>query len=157
MPIPLPGTVQESYAMHLVYDGVTATPGSGGFSGLEIQNLVGNYSGLGPSSPWCTPRTITPAAYSDTGTATATSSTTLTDSTKAWTTNQWAGRVVTCIVSGVASDMVVVSNTATVLTGAAWTNGTPGNQLYTVTPSQAPKRYDNWYAESQVDGNTNHL
>lgn len=56
------------------------------------------------------------ATAGDTGTSTAVSSTSLTDSGKSWTTNAWAGRVV---YSG-ATYGVVLSNTGTVLTIDKW-------------------------------------
>jgi hypothetical protein len=57
----------------------------------------------------------------DSGTATGSSATTLTDALKAWTTDQWIGAKV--VAEG--KWMTVTSNTATVLTGAAWNGGTP--------------------------------
>lgn len=64
--------------------------------------------------------------------AVTTSNTTLTDTRAAWTTNQWAGQIVTC--NGKA--LLVTSNTATVLTGASWTGGgNPGNtQAWSIRP-----------------------
>lgn len=78
-----------------------------------------------------------------TGTATATSATTLTDGGQAWTTNQWAGHIV--FAGGVYG--VVLSNTGTVLTVDKWyapaTPGgaagtTPGNVTYVIGLGQAP-------------------
>lgn len=57
------------------------------------------------------------------GTATASSTTTLTDSSATWTTNQWAGS----FINAGSSTAVIVSNTATVLTVASWTGGTPSS------------------------------
>jgi hypothetical protein len=55
---------------------------------------------------------------------------TLTDTAKAWTTNQWAGRVVN-ITNGQVN--VVLSNTATVLTMSAnWATQPPNTTLYTI-------------------------
>jgi len=63
----------------------------------------------------------------DSGTAdvaVSTTNTTLTDTREAWLTNQWINHVVTC--NG--KTMTVTSNTATVLTGTAWSGGgNPGN------------------------------
>jgi len=65
----------------------------------------------------------------DSGTATASASTTLTDSKKAWTTNQWVG----ARVWAEGKWMTVTSNTATILTGAAWNGGTPSSTAsYTI-------------------------
>lgn len=71
------------------------------------------------------------AAVSDTGTNTGAADTTLTDTTKTWSTNQFAGGIVTCN----SKTMTVISNTATVLTGASWSGGgNPGSPFaYTVT------------------------
>ncbi len=71
--------------------------------------------------------TIRTAIYSATGTtgtadaAVSATATTLTETRAAWTTNEFVGATVTCN----AKTMVVTSNTATVLTGASWTGGTP--------------------------------
>ena len=51
----------------------------------------------------------------ESGTATAGSTTTITDTTKSWTTNQWAGYTAKRVSDN--GMMIVVSNTATVLTG----------------------------------------
>lgn len=87
------------------------------------------------------------AGYTGTSTSTPTG-TTLTDSGATWTTNQWAGHMVTAH-TGVYG--VVVSNTSTVLTidrwyapaspgGAAGT--TPGaTGIYVILPGNAPAWY----------------
>lgn len=62
----------------------------------------------------------------DSGTSTAISATTLTDSTKAWTVDEWIG----CIVTAAPNYLVITSNTATVLTGAGgWQTATPTNPV----------------------------
>lgn len=67
-----------------------------------------------------------------TGTATASSATTLTNSGAAWTTDQWHGQVV---VAG-ASWGIVTGNTGTVMTVDSWRGGTPsGTASYAVRPS----------------------
>jgi hypothetical protein len=88
-------------------------------------------------------------AATDTGTgATVTyAATTVTDTSKAWATNAWAGRLV---VSGAVYG-VVVSNTATVLTIDRWyAPATPGgaagttpsaNATYSIAPGNAPASY----------------
>ncbi len=65
----------------------------------------------------------------DYGTSTATGSTSLTDTGKAWITNQFAGYRVE---SG-ANSTTISSNTATVLTVATWAPGTPSStSAYTI-------------------------
>lgn len=71
------------------------------------------------------------AAWIDTvigtsGTATAVTATSLTDSTKTWVTNQFAGETVT--MGGKTG--AITSNTATVLTISSWTGGTPALGTY---------------------------
>lgn len=82
----------------------------------------------------------------DTGTATGTTATTLTDSGKAWTTNAWAGHVV--VSAGVYG--VIISNTATALTVDRWNTpatpggaagSTPGNVAYAILPGNAPAMF----------------
>ena len=80
----------------------------------------------------------------DTGTtSSAPTATTATDSGKSWTTNQWAGHIVT--IAGVYG--VILSNTGTVLTIDRWyTPGTPGGAaastpssgVYVIVPGNAP-------------------
>ena len=63
------------------------------------------------------------------GTATSTSSTTLTNSGATWTVNAFAGLTITAGTSV----GVISSNTATVITVASWTGGTPsGTAAYTI-------------------------
>jgi len=57
------------------------------------------------------------------GTATATSTTTLTESSATWTTNQWAG----AFLQAGNSSATIVSNTATALTVTSWSGGTPSS------------------------------
>lgn len=93
----------------------------------------------------------------DSGTATATTATTLTDSSKSWVATsgnaitgvagQWAGKIV---IAGTVWG-TVVSNTATVLTvdswktlsttGAVTTGTTPGNIAYVIVPGGSPTFY----------------
>lgn len=63
------------------------------------------------------------------GTSTAVAATTMTDSTATWVVNAFTGFTVT---SG-GKTAVVTSNTATVLTFASWTGGTPPTGKYTIT------------------------
>lgn len=67
---------------------------------------------------------------SDSGTSTATGAATMTDSGATWTTDEWIGYRV---VSG-GSAMTIMSNTGTVITGAAnWGGGDPGTGAYTLS------------------------
>jgi hypothetical protein len=79
----------------------------------------------------------------DTGTSTGTTSTTLTDSGKSWTTNAFAGHVVAT--GGVYG--VVLSNTGTALTVDRWyapatpggaAGSTPSTGTYVILPGGAP-------------------
>lgn len=66
------------------------------------------------------------------GTSTATSATTLTDSGAAWTTDEWLGQI---LVAGT-SWGIVTANTATVMTVDSWRGGTPGaTSAYAIRPS----------------------
>jgi hypothetical protein len=79
------------------------------------------------------------ASSGDTGTATAGTATTLTDSTKVWTVNQFTGYSVV-IVSGLGKGEValITSNTATQLTVASWSIATPNTtSVYVITPGVA--------------------
>jgi hypothetical protein len=81
-----------------------------------------------------TARTLTGAGWSGGGnpgnrqayaiSPVSTTNTTLTDTRQTWTTNGWVGRTV----QSVGKTIVVTSNTATTLTGVAWSGGgNPGN------------------------------
>lgn len=79
----------------------------------------------------------------DTGTSTGTTSTSLTDSGKSWTSNAWAGHIV---VSGAVYG-VVLSNTGTALTVDRWyapatpggaAGSTPSTGTYVILPGGAP-------------------
>lgn len=68
-----------------------------------------------------------------TGTATGSASTTLTDSGAAWITDQFDGCLVEAVSTAGPTSMKVISNTGTVLTGDAWSNGTPATtSAYTI-------------------------
>src|SRR5205085_1044167 len=77
-------------------------------------------------------------APTDSGTASAGGASTLTDGTKSWVTNQWAGGSVTITGgAGVGQTADVVSNTGTVLTiSGVWTVNPTGTSVYTVTGIQ---------------------
>ena len=96
-------------------------------------------------------------------TTTAGSPGTLTDTRAAWTTNEWAGRVVTCN----SQTLTVASNTATVLTGGDW-SGDPGDgaawvlglggygyvaniKTFAVTPTQPMGRPAEWNDGSNTE------
>lgn len=79
-------------------------------------------------------------------TTSAPSATTATDTGQAWTTNQWAGHMVTLG----STYGVIVSNTATVLTVDRWYTpsspggaaaSTPGTGVYIILPGNAPQWY----------------
>jgi hypothetical protein len=73
---------------------------------------------------------ITPVNSVSTGTGT----TTLTDSTRAWTVNAYTG----CTVTSAGSFGIIASNTATVATISAWVGGTPPvGSSYTITSTPA--------------------
>jgi len=76
------------------------------------------------------------AGTGDSGTASAGGATTLTDATKAWTTNQFAGQSVTIVAgTGVGEVAIISSNTATQLTVPSWSIGTPDTtSQYVITP-----------------------
>jgi len=65
-------------------------------------------------------------ARGNSGWATAGTGTTLTDSTKAWTINQWLNcRVRVISGTGVGNEAAITANSPTVLTVASWPNATP--------------------------------
>src|SRR4030042_5186432 len=74
-------------------------------------------------------------AETDSGTASSGSSTTLTDSTKYWAINEWAGRVVNIIGgTGAGQKKTILSNTATELTvSAVWTIDPDNTSEYSIT------------------------
>lgn len=164
MGVPATGTVQEQYSHHLRYDGVVPNPApTTAFTHDYRENLYGHRSGVGNTTPWSTPPVRpTPATYQDTGTSSATAATTMTDATKAWVTNQWTGKTIFSMAAGGATTkMIVTSNTATVLTGASWTNGTPtATTLYIVGPDAtitSLKFADNWQQQLRVLFNPGNL
>jgi hypothetical protein len=97
----------------------------------SVAVLTRNYDGTVPTLDFGTPTLSTATATS--GTATAASATTATHTGAGWTVNAFAGQTV----SMGSSTMVVVSNSATVLTGTAWTGGTPSAGAYTITGNAA--------------------
>lgn len=88
-------------------------------------------------------------------TTSAPTATTATDTGQAWTTNQWAGHLVTLG----STYGVIVSNTATVLTVDRWYTpsspggaaaSTPGTGVYVILPGNAPQ----WYMAITTDSAT---
>lgn len=77
--------------------------------------------------------TVASGGWSD-GTATAGGATTLTDSGKAWTTNEWAaGEVMIVSGTGLGQKRTISSNTATVLTvSSSWTTNPDATSVYHV-------------------------
>jgi hypothetical protein len=106
-------------------------------AGAVINNAVGGYA--------CTVTgantfTLSVGAGSASVTVTAQSTTTLTDATKTWSTDQWAGYVVTFNnVQGPSAathfGSVIISNTATTLTFATTTAPVQGVSRYAITAS----------------------
>ncbi len=120
----------------LRYEGVVTALGGSGLQ-VTVPKLADEFSlARAPLTDFLWPHHTGYTATADP--AVTTTSTTLTDTRAAWTVNQWIGYVVTC--NG--KTMTVTGNTATVLTGAAWSGGgTPGNgSTYTIV---APD-YANW-------------
>jgi hypothetical protein len=80
-----------------------------------------------------TARTLNPPT--NTGTATAGAATTLTDTSKAWVTNRWAGGTLTLTGgTGSGQSRTISSNTATAITvSPAWTTNPAAGTTYTVT------------------------
>lgn len=85
-------------------------------------------------------------------TTSAPTATTATDTGQAWTTNQWAGHLVTLG----STYGVILSNTATVLTVDRWYTpsspgaaaaATPGTGVYVILPGNAPQ----WYMAITTD------
>lgn len=70
-----------------------------------------------------------------TGTATSGSSTTLSNSGKAWTTNQWTNYQVRITGgTGIGQSRIITSNTATALTVATWTTNPDFTSVYSIEP-----------------------
>jgi hypothetical protein len=150
MGLPKVGFVQQVYSLHLVYDavGIGSVAGAQALSSLEqggygfgdgsIENLIGRRSGVVSATPWSAARGPQPTAYADWGSGAGVTytATTVTDTGKAWAVNSQVGRRVTATGTGNnPTYLIITSNTATVLTGAAWTNGTPAaNSTYVASP-----------------------
>ncbi len=110
---------------------------------------------------------VTETTYPIFGTATAGGASTLTDSTKAWTVNEWDGYYVTIISgTGIGQTREVASNTATALTTTAvWTTNPDTTSKYIITnaadnytsPQDVPLGYGRRFmritegATSQID------
>lgn len=103
-------------------------------------------------------------SYPENGTASAGGATTLTDSSRAWSTNEWQTNYKVHIVSGTGIGQIrtVMSNTATELTVAAWTTQPDTTSKYAIvhivddaTPLQdAPVGYGRRYMELAEAGNS---
>lgn len=126
--VPISSLASGSSSTSLV---LTQGPGSGLRDWGYSSSSANKYDGL---HAWITVATSTLSSDSDSGTSTAVGTTSLTDSGKSWTVNHWVGAVV---VSGTKS-MTVTSNTATVLSGIAWSGGSnPSTGTYTLTLAAA--------------------
>jgi hypothetical protein len=101
---------------------------------------TGVFKVITPGTTYTDPGTYTQRVWTlVSGTATGSSSSTLTDSGQAWTTNQWSVYsfyVVSATGGSGTTYAVVASNTSTGLTIAnSWSNGTPNsNSPYTIQP-----------------------
>lgn len=161
--VPAQNTVQQDYRDHMVYDSPAANVfGPGVRPGTNpsmdfMENLLGQRTGIGFTTPWSTPiRTgIRPAPYTDTnsgGTVTyaAGPPATATDTAKAWIVNQWGPAAVggsrtlfALNTGGAVTKFKIASNTATVASAAAavgWSNGTPAaGALYWIAPDAYPQ------------------
>lgn len=82
----------------------------------------------------------------DSGTATSGSATVLTDTSKAWTTNEWVGRKVTDVTTG--NSALITANDATTLTVASITGGFTAGDSYQI---------GNDGAGQVVDGNVTNI
>jgi hypothetical protein len=92
------------------------------------------------------------ATIGDTGTATSATSTTLVDSSKAWTTSQWVGfRVIITNGTGGYQERVITANTATTLTVATWgtTPDTTSNYII-ARRNQIDDSTKNWITDQWV-------
>lgn len=189
--VPAQNTVQQDYRDHMVYDSTAASVFGPGLRPATspsmdfMENLLGQRTGVGITTPWSTPiRTgVRAAPYTDTnsgGTVTyaAGPPATVTDTAKAWLTNQWeaaatggARTVFALNGAGAITKFKIFSNTATVISAAAavgWSNGTPSaGALYWIAPDNYPQTgsgqavaqsavlgADNWWAVlRQAPGN----
>jgi hypothetical protein len=159
MSVPAYGTRQQRYWQHLRCDGVGFNSLDGvnpvKISPLMMDNIFGRGSGVSITTPWFHP-TVTgtsPSVYSDAGNNSAADAATMTDASKHWIVNSWAGRKITTATGKTA---IVASNTATVLTltAAGWTGGTPAAlEGYVIGPFAAPKHRMDWNSTQRKDGN----
>ena len=103
---------------------------TGATDGIAPAAVIGTDSKLIATPSWLG----TDYAAFATGTATAGGASTLTNSAKSWTTNQWTNSQVR-IVSGTGAGQIrtIASNTATVLTtSAAWTTNPDATSVYSI-------------------------
>lgn len=109
---------------------------SGTGEGTETIITANNATTLTITTPGFTADTTTRYIIMDTfGIATAGASTTLTDSTKNWTTNMWAGkRIYITAGTGQDQEFTILSNTATAITitATAWTVTPDTTSMYTI-------------------------
>ncbi len=121
----------------------TSTPGlpslPGDCNGDTVSDVTSIATGVNPIA-LATPPTI------DSGTATGVTATTLTDGSKSWTTNAWAG----FIGKMGGSSMAITSNTGTVLTGSAWTPSMPVAGAYTIVPGAFNTSGDGYCTDAEM-------
>ena len=123
-----------------------------GVSLAEVNAVVNSEPGVTVSAPDAD-GVITvdaDATGGDTGTASAGGASTLTDATKTWTVNQWAGKTVT-ITGGTGSGQTrtITSNTATALTVSVnWGTNPDNTSTYAIVKINAnvDHVWDIWYA-----------
>lgn len=114
------------------------------FTGAGVGQIRQILSNTATQLTWTTVMTVVPDATSqykidgfDAGTAASGTSTTLVDSTKAWTTNQWSNFAVKILYGTGAGQVVpIASNTATTLTinRSAWLTNPDSTSIYIIIP-----------------------
>jgi hypothetical protein len=111
------------------------------YSGTGIGQIKQITSNTGNTLSWSGAMSPHPGTNSryliigfDAGTATSGASTTITDSAKAWTTNQWTNYVVRILYgTGIGQTRVIASNTATALTvQLAWTTNPDSTSVFAI-------------------------
>lgn len=140
---PLPNAVINGDTFQLTtgryYVLSAATIGASGFKSYDMfSGTVTTHTTTGLPTTWGTDgRMVATPSYVGafaTGTATTGGATTLTNSAKTWTVNQWSNYVVRITAgTGVGQVRYIASNTATVLTvSSAWTVNPDATSVYTI-------------------------
>jgi len=122
----------------------------GGTAADTYLSLRGSSSNLAYTVKLLSPLRMTTAGSSDSGTASAATTTVVTDSTKTWLVNQWAGS----ILSFVGETKAVLSNTSTALTVDiaffTTTSGTANAAVTTSNTTLTDTRVTNWQSNALV-------